>query len=69
MWPIIYRLQNPDGSPLSGSVNVELKIVRDDGFFLDWDDGTFKAGVDVVTIFKVMTEPDSTFRPGDYQED
>jgi len=46
---------------------VTIRICRNsDGFFLDWDDDTFKAVGSVTTLDQALTEKDATNAPGVY---
>ena len=46
---------------------VTIRICRNsDGFFLDWDDDTFKAVGSVTTLDQALTEKDATNAPGIY---
>lgn len=67
-WRVKYQLLQDDGTPLTGASGLLLTIEREaDGYFLDFDDDTFKASP--TTESEAMDEVNSTIVPGLYDKD
>jgi hypothetical protein len=54
------------GARLTGLVDVYVRIVRSDGLFYDFADGTFKAFASAVQVDQLMTQVSAAGAPGLY---
>jgi hypothetical protein len=65
--PIRVYAVNQAGKPLTGLTDLYVRLRRNsDGYFLDWNDLTFKAS-GWTTLNRVLTEIDATNLAGNYQ--